>query len=250
MTRFDAQRRSPAAAGGLLVSALLVIALTVTACASRAGEAGPAPSTTSMTASPPPSPRPSPTGAPTSDASEPLTLVVIGDSNSTGYTGTIERGIEARTAWVAFLPTAQFTYIGGWAVDGATTTEMADAATAVPETQLVIIMGGTNDIGRGVPEATTLAEVSRIADTVGAPNVAVSAIAPLDYDPDAAVALNASMQAFAAQRGWLFVDPWVTLRSPDGTWVPAYRTDGLHTSAEGYAVAAGHIAAQLSELVP
>ncbi|WP_127818399.1 hypothetical protein [Microbacterium sp. CPCC 204701] len=79
-----------------------------------------------------------------------------------------------------------------------------------------MILGGTNDLALGVPTETILAETRRTADAVGAPSVALAAIAPADGFAEQVVALNAGMEEFADDQGWTFVDPWRTVGSPDG----------------------------------
>ena len=192
-----------------------------------------------------PTSRSSPASSPTAAPSETVALTIVGDSNSTGYSGTLDAGIAARTAWVALLPAEEYTFVGGWAIDGSTTTDMADAATPVAGAELLVILGGTNDLAYGIPTDTTLQEVVRIAEAVQAPSVAVAAIPPSDFLPAEASALNSELAALAAERGWIFIDPWVGMRNEDGTWVSAFRTDGIHTSPDGYAAAASQIALQL-----
>jgi lysophospholipase L1-like esterase len=178
-----------------------------------------------------------------------MTVAVLGDSNTTGFSGTLEAGMAAGTAWVAQLPADEFSVVGGWAVDGSTASVMADAAGALPDAAVLIVMAGTNDIAVGVPTDSTLNEITRIAEAVGARSLVVCAIPPLNWAPDAAQDLNAALQAHASAQGWLFVDPWVQMRNGDGTWVAEYLTDGVHTSAEGYAAAGRQIADQLRELL-
>jgi lysophospholipase L1-like esterase len=189
------------------------------------------------------------TPLPPPDSARPVTIAVLGDSNTTGFSGTLEAGVAAGTAWVTRLP-AEFTVVGGWAVDGSTASAIADAAVEMPDVELVIVMAGTNDIATGVPTEITLNEIARIADAVGAQAMAVCAIPPLGWSPRAAQELNSALEAHAEAHGWLFIDPWVEMRNPDGTWVAAYETDGVHTSAEGYAAAGDQIGAQLREWLP
>lgn len=176
------------------------------------------------------------------------TIAVVGDSNSTGFSGTLEAGLGNGSAWAASLPADRFTVAGGWAVDGSTTTVMADAAAAVPAADIVVILGGTNDLAWGEATETTLAEVVRIADTVTAGQIVIAAIPPFDALAQEAIALNAALADLAQQRGWVFVDPWREMRQPDGTWVADYRTDGIHTSPDGYARAGQTLGDELSAL--
>jgi len=229
----------------LIIVFLIPLLLVTTACAGTraAVRATPSPHTT-----PPPTSAVSPTAStPTSRA--PIGVAVFGDSNSTGFSGTLEAGVAAGTAWVSHMPAEEFTLVGGWAIDGSTSTAMADAAMAIPDAELLIVMAGTNDIAAGVPTVFTLDEISRIADTVGASSIVLCAIAPLNWSPGAVTDLNAALKEYARAQGWLFIDPWAPVRNPDGTWASAYLTDGVHTSAEGYAIAGAQIAAQLTELL-
>lgn len=191
---------------------------------------------------------PSASFSPTAPA--PLDIVVYGDSNTTGFAGTLEAGAAAGLAWVAHLPSEEYSWSGGWAVDGATTADMASAATPMPGADLLIVMGGTNDIARGVPLDTVIANILHIAEVVDAPRVAVAAIAPLNVLPGEALALNEALETFAREQAWAFVDPWRDLRHRDGTWIEGYSPDGVHASPEGYAQAAAQIALQLRSAVP
>ena len=184
--------------------------------------------------------------APSSDP-EIVGVVVVGDSNSTGFMGTFDTGLAAGAAWAAQLDPESFAIAGAWAVDGSTSAAMADGATSISAegADQLIVMAGTNDIGAGIPAAETTRNLDRIAAEVGASRVAVTAIAPLDPRPDDAIALNRALADFAASRGWQFIDPWTDLRTPAGMWVSDYRTDGVHTTVAGYARAGAVIADQL-----
>ncbi len=234
--------------GFVLLCAVSMSAVLLSGCAGEPA-ASPETTTTGPTSTPSPDPTSPPASNPTSTPSGPVALTLVGDSNSTGFSGTLEAGIAAQTAWVALLPAEQYTFVGGWAIDGSTTTDMADAATPVSGAELLVILGGTNDLAYGIPTDVTLREVVRISETVQAPSVAVAAIPPSDFLPEEARALNAELAALAAERGWIFLDPWVQMRNEDGSWVAAFRTDGIHTSPDGYAAAASQIALQLEAAI-
>ncbi|QEW00625.1 hypothetical protein F6J84_11310 [Microbacterium caowuchunii] len=184
------------------------------------------------------------------EPAEPLSVVVYGDSNTTGFSGALEAGMAAGVAWPAHLPPDEYELIGGWAVDGITTTRLADTAVPAPDADLLVVMGGTNDIAVGTPTDTITANVVRIADVVAAPRVALAAIPPLDPLPEEANVLNTALAELARTRGWEFVDPWAGMRDADGTWMPVYRTDGVHTTADGYARAGEEIGRLLSLTAP
>ena len=171
----------------------------------------------------------------------------MGDSNTTGFRGTLEAGVEARAAWVALLPPERFEWVGGWAQDGATTTVMAENAPLIENADVVVIMGGTNDLAYGLSFESSAAALDQIAGRAGPALVVVAGIAPFDIRPAAAVTFNDHLGQLASDRGWLFIDPWRTLRADDGTWVAPHRTDGVHTSPAGYSEAAAEIARQLSD---
>lgn len=192
---------------------------------------------------------PSPSASPTSAAPEndagPVRVAVVGDSNSTGFRGTLEAGVADRAAWVAQLPPERFVWAGGWARDGATTEMMAENTSAI-DADVLVMMGGTNDLAFGLDFESSAAHLVRTAERAGVAFIAVAAIAPFDIRPADAVAYNDRLSQLAVDRGWTFIDPWRELRAADGTWVDFYRTDGVHTSPVGYAVAAAEIAQQLT----
>jgi lysophospholipase L1-like esterase len=172
--------------------------------------------------------------------------VIVGDSNTTGFRGTLETGLAEGTAWGAQLPPDRFTIAGGWAVDGATTASMREGmASFTGEADHLVIMGGTNDLAIGATVGEIRSNVAAVARDVGAQRVTILAIAPYNYRPSEAMALNRSLRALAEHNGWSFLDPWVVLREADGTWSAEFLTDGIHTSVEGYAVAGREIAAHL-----
>lgn len=235
-----------AVAGALL--SLSVIALS--GCAPTESPPAVAASTsptspTSPTSTPTPITTPSASSLDPAPAPAPISIAVVGDSNSTGFLGTLEAGSAAGVAWVSQLPSGEFLSAGGWAVDGATTAAMAAAAFPIPGAHVLVILGGTNDLAIGVPADEVMDNLERIADVVGVPEVVIAAIPPLDFLPQEAMDLNAALAEFAASKSWAFVDPWLDARNADGTWVREYYTDGVHTSREGYAAAAAQIARQL-----
>jgi acyl-CoA thioesterase I len=115
----------------------------------------------------------------------------------------------------------------------------------------VVIMGGTNDIRAyiGEPAAAGDAAVERVrrnvtamADIADARRVKVvlAAVPPIgetrrfNRDPTAVVKINAWLKAFAAERGYPFVDHFVSLAGADGALPAGLSADGLHPNAAGY----------------
>jgi lysophospholipase L1-like esterase len=188
-------------------------------------------------------------GSPSTSAESrraPLRVVIVGDSNSTGFRGTLETGLAEGAAWGSQLPSDQFTIVGGWAMDGATTASMREGIESFGgEADHLVMMGGTNDLATGAALEDVRSNLAAVAREVGAKRVTILAIPPFDYLPAEAMALNRSLGTLAEDNGWRFLDPWADLREADGTWSAEFRTDGIHTSVEGYALAGRDIAAHL-----
>ncbi len=207
-------------------------------CAADPANGQPPADPSSAAASPPASASPTESAAADVPAGLPLRVAVVGDSNTTGHETTLADGIGAGISWIAMVPQTEIRFAGGWAHNGWTSTAMREAATPLDGVDVLVIMAGTNNIARGMPEATLDADLAAIAGTVGATHTVISAIAPFDARPDDAVGLNQHLATLAAANGWDFVDPWTQLRGPDGKWVDQYHADGLHTTKAGYQVMA------------
>jgi len=182
-----------------------------------------------------------------SAAPEPLRLAVIGDSNTTGLSGTLEQGVAAGTAYVAQLEDPGVEFVGGWAHDGASSELMARQVPAVPDVDVLVVMAGTNDAAQGIDASRRAAALDNMARTVAADRTVLLAVPPIDVRPAQAIDLNAELKALAEARGWGFHDPWVDLRTPEGTWAEPYRLDGLHTNAAGYTALGDDMGDFLSE---
>jgi hypothetical protein len=120
-------------------------------------------------------------------------------------------------------------YSGGWAFSGMMTWEMCAGFVPVT-TDTLVIMAGTNDVNNQIDLAHSPGYLDCIAETSGLPTdrIILSAIAPSDRLPSETLAYNAVLAEHAITRGWLFTDPWLAFRNPDGTWVPGAAYDPLH----------------------
>lgn len=221
-----------------LVGAVLVIAYAIAGCAPATDPGPPAgtPSEGPVSASPMTATR---------------SVVVVGDSNSTGFQGSLQTGLTSGAAWAARLPADRFAPIEGWAVDGATTEAMR-AGIVGPgivgqgvSTDQLIVMAGTNDLATGVAPEVALENITSIVDGVGAQEVLLLAIAPFDAVAERATAFNAALEAMADRRGWDFLDPWGASRGEGGVWVSGASPDGVHATPEGYAAAGDEVARHL-----
>ncbi|WP_213814051.1 SGNH/GDSL hydrolase family protein [Glaciihabitans sp. dw_435] len=173
-------------------------------------------------------PAPSPTGTHTS----PLRLAIVGDSLSAGKTRSIANGLDAST-WALWATDDNLVYAGGWAVAGATTTAMAEGVTRIDDTDIVVILAGTNNVSHGVPWDQAAGDLSRIVETTDARHTVVSAIPPFDQHATEARTYNLQLSELAASRGWDFIDPWVEQRDGD-FWEAGRSIDGAHPVDDGY----------------
>ena len=175
----------------------------------------------------PPTPSSSPPPPP------PVRLVAVGDSITVAG-GDIPTGVFTDLSWVRYAVGEPVVPAGGWAVSGATTAQMA--AGFVPPTgepYVLVIFGGTNDVGLDLPFATSAPNLVAIADrAMEAQRVIVTAIPPLTGREAQAARYNADLAALAAQQGWTFVDPMAAV-SVDGRWVDGMTHDGIHPTAAG-----------------
>lgn len=139
-------------------------------------------------------------------------------------------------SWVNWAVTPKVEFVGGYAASGMMGSEIDQNMVAPFDGDVLVVMAGTNDVMKYVPTATTLAHIDSIITRSEIPNVLVSAIAPTDRDPAAALAFNVELAAHAGARGWTFTDPWTTFRAADGTWVPGAAYDPFHPTGATQAV--------------
>lgn len=198
----------------------------------------PGPSSPSTSEPSTPAPTPTPTA-------EPLTFAVVGDSISAraGRTG-ID---QSAGSWTSYAGAADLEYVdNGWAQNGATLFEMEANLSAVGADALVIL-AGTNDLTGGVPVADRLAIVGQLADQSGASRIVISAVPPFDGAPAASTEWNAALAEYASARGWQFVDPWSTLRTPAGSYIARFTLDGVHPTVAAAQIVGTVIHAALVE---
>lgn len=156
----------------------------------------------------------------------PVSFAVVGDS-ITEWT-TLE---PEHSSWVASAHSARVLLAGGWAVSGATTSDMLAHIDAVPAADVLVVMAGTNDFLDVYPDWTlqgSLERILRIVEETGIDTVVLSAIAPNDHRTARTLEFNVALEALAAQEGWTWIDPWSFVRATDGTFLPGTSTDGIH----------------------
>jgi lysophospholipase L1-like esterase len=108
---------------------------------------------------------------------------------------------------------------------------MATAAEPV-EADVLVILAGTNDVGAGATRASTLENLREIAAAVGAPEVVISAVPPIDAAPALATELNVALEGLAREEGWGWVDAPAGLRDGE-RFADGMTSDGLHPTEAG-----------------
>jgi lysophospholipase L1-like esterase len=103
---------------------------------------------------------------------------------------------------------------------------MAENTRAV-EAEVLVILAGTNDVFNDVPFEQSAGNLVRVTERVGAEKVLVSAIPPIDFEPELATRFNQELKQFAMSRGWIFVDPMTGIREGD-RFAAGMTTDGVH----------------------
>lgn len=136
-------------------------------------------------------------------------------------------------------------------VGGDTTAAMvarfaADVAAYTPD--IVIIMGGTNDVGTGVAQATTIANLTTLIDSTrafgGCPVLCTIAPRGTGTSPSGliatTVALNHAIRSLARTKNVPLIDMFAALVSTigDGCFASANNADNTHPTKAGYALMA------------
>ncbi|MFF2274537.1 SGNH/GDSL hydrolase family protein [Agromyces sp. NPDC058126] len=229
-------RPSRRLAGWAVTFVMAVLTGAVLAACSSTGGAGSDGATSSGAASP--------SADRTDSMARPTSFAVVGDSITDANSPDLAGGDLGSESWAAYAFEAGADFAGGWAEWGAPTSYMADSVAAV-DTDVLVVLAGTNDLAFGVPFDESAANLDRIVATVGIDDVVVSSIPPSDAFPEAAVQYNEQLEALADDRGWRFVDASAGLRTADGRYADGMSYDGLHPSEQGARVLGEAIAAEL-----
>ncbi|BDI22830.1 SGNH/GDSL hydrolase family protein [Herbiconiux sp. L3-i23] len=193
-----------------LTALLAGVALVLTACAAAPADGAPR--------------------SPAATADPTLSVAIVGDSLTAVLGKRFAEGEIDPSSWVPVFLESDVRFVGGWALAGATTADMR-AAVAEQDADLLIVMAGTNDVLTDRPLDDTLADIDAIVDRVGAAQVLVSAIPPIDFMPGAAEAFNDALEETAEARSWTFADPFAALRV-NGAYREGTTLDGIHPTAE------------------
>ncbi len=202
------------------------------------------------TPSPSPSPTAGQTNAPKKAAVKPAvhkvyTFVALGDSLTAWPTdGPWPTRLDAEDANLRLVHNA--------GVPGDTTAEMlarlnGDVFAYKP--QVLFIMGGTNDLGRNISQATTIANLRAIIVAAEKKGIRIDlmTVPPDNYTDMVAKidSLNAAIVHLGNIYKLVVIDIHTPLSTSKGVYVPKYTSDGLHFSALGAQVVANTIYARI-----
>jgi lysophospholipase L1-like esterase len=168
------------------------------------------------------------------------TYVAVGDSITAGREPQDRLDALGATSWLHGETTDALQLVGGWAVSGATTADMRAGVVPTPA-DVLVLLGGTNDLLRGVPWEATEANLEAISATVGARETLLVGIVPITEFPAERAEFNARLAALAGVMGWRYVDPWTPIAQGDA-WMPTATWDNLHPTPDAAIIAGRTIA--------
>lgn len=174
-------------------------------------------------------------------------LVAVGDSITAADSPDFSAGELGAASWVNYVVGEGVELVGGWAAWGATTGEMADNVEPA-DGDVLVVMAGTNDVALGTPFTESAENIAQIAATVGARDVIIAGIPPIDHAPENAASFNHSLREFANHRGWQWVDAGASVRTGENRFARGMASDGVHPTAAGAKRLGESIAAVINEL--
>jgi acyl-CoA thioesterase I len=178
-------------------------------------------------------------------------VAALGDS--------ITEGMSAAYGYPELLPIWRDVPVHNLGVRGQTTAQMLARVPAVvatgPLPQVVIVLGGTNDVGRDWPTETSMRHLHLIVQGLrGAGREPVLVCPPpagkLPLEP--LRALGQAVRAYSREHGLRVVDPWPVLedRERPGWLRPELTRDQLHPNERGQFLLAREIARTLGWVEP
>jgi acyl-CoA thioesterase I len=141
--------------------------------------------------------------------------------------------------------------VDNFGVSGDTTAQMRERLPALlrttPLPQVVIVLGGTNDVARGMPVEDTLRNLQLIAQEIRAAGAQPVLVAPPPsgaFRLESIRAVRAGLNDYARREGIVLVDPWPAMEDParPGWMRPELALDTLHPNERGQVVLAREIA--------
>lgn len=179
-------------------------------------------------------------------------VAYAGDSLTAGCVTLLEQGADP-CSWTGAADAAAGVHmVGGWAEWGAPASRIAEEVAPV-DAEVLVVLAGTNDAMIGIPLEEELAALDDIVATVGASEVLLVALPPVDAlaeDGDI-VFRNSVLEQRAENRGWAWLDPWAGFvdRDPSYAWRPGITSDGIHPGEATQAAVGRRIADAVVGLV-
>lgn len=170
---------------------------------------------------PPPTPEP---------GAAAIRMAAVGDSITDADSPDFGGGEPGPQSWVSYAVGEDVEFVGGWAVWGASTAQMAQEVEAL-DADVLVILAGTNDAGT-MPHPEITANITTIAEQAGVDDVVLSAVPPIDAAPASATELNESLADLARAQDWTWVDTPAGLRAGE-QFADGMADDGLHPNEEG-----------------
>jgi lysophospholipase L1-like esterase len=185
------------------------------------------------------------TPGPVAPSPTPRTFVVLGDSLSAWAFPPDSPYHNSAGTWPSLLAAQDpgLVLVNNAGVPGNTTSQMLarmqrDVLDYDPD--ILFVLGGTNDVGTGVPDSVIVANITRIVETAQAHGISVVllTIPPDDddyaYHAAARRAINADLATLARKEKAGLVDAWAALATADGTLAEEFAAfDGLHLTERG-----------------
>jgi lysophospholipase L1-like esterase len=144
------------------------------------------------------------------------------------------------TPSISWVPEAsdgvEASHIGGFSYGGYRSYQVAANTVSCPA-NVTVVMVGTNDVSNAmwrVPLVDTLNAIRDIIVKSSASKALIVAIPPRNdgFHVEAAQ-LNIDIRNYAISMGWLWVDPWTSLRTSDNKFRAGWTTDGIHPTPAG-----------------
>ncbi len=131
----------------------------------------------------------------------------------------------------------------------------ADVIALRPEAML--LLGGADDIARGVPlenVENNLTAIAELAQSHGIKPMLASVLpageSRADHPPETILALNAWIENLCRQRNYIYVDYFSAMTGPSGRLRPDLSDDGLHPNSLGYRLMAPIALAAIEKATP
>lgn len=184
-------------------------------------------------------------------APAPESVTALGDSITQGY--------GLRFGYPELLRIWRPVAVHNLGARGDTTTDMLSRLPTVfatgPLPQTVVVMGGTNDVGRGWPVETSVRNLQLILRSirdVGRQPLLVIPPPAGRLPREKLEALCRALRAHARREQVAFVDPWPAMEDPrrPGALLPDLTDDQLHPNERGQWVLAREIARKLGWSAP